>query len=698
MFERTTLVVMLVALPMLFISGCFILSIAKDIYVDVTYTKPDSDGTIYPEYRPYNSIQEAIDHAEDGDNIYVFPGWYNETLIVNKSVRIQALEKHNVTIWKKESSNKYIIEILADMVAIEDLEIVADSGCYVSAIYISGNTVTVQGNRIKVNGTARAVYVDSSTGNTIGNNIVEGGKGVYLISSSDNAIVNNQINNSTDSGIELRSSSNTIIYSNQLFNDNYGIYADDSENINITNNTIVGSKAGGVVIHDGEDVTILDNTFSENPTGLLFDASGGEIRGNTFESNNIGIDLRGSNANIYQNLITKSTLYGLYADKTSQNNLIYNNTFKYNSKNAIEKGENSWDNGEIGNYWDDYNDVDRDGDGIGDFSYAIPGGGIDRYPTGAFLKPPNEPELVSPKDGATNVGLSLELKVKVTDPDSDYLSVYFYDASNNTLLGVKHGIKSGGTASLSIRLPYDKVMAWYVVVNDSKLEATSDIWTFSTLPVPPTNKRPVADPGGPYSGKVNETIQFDGTKSYDPDGEIVFYRWNFGDGSGEILDPKPTHVYREPGRYTVTLTVIDNDGTSDTEATEVEIYAEEEEENIPPVADPGGPYSGKVNEPVQFDASGSYDSDGEIIEYIWDFGDGSTGFGTNPTHTYTKSGTFEVKLTVVDNNGGTSTASTYVEVSSKKKTPGFEFASLLLAVLAVLAILAIKKRQAGGGI
>lgn len=65
---------------------------------------------------------------------------------------------------------------------------------------------------------------------------------------------------------------------------------------------------------------------------------------------------------------------------------------------------------------------------------------------------------------------------------------------------------------------------------------------------------------GPYT--INEVISFSATGSRDPDGNIVKYEWNFGDGdrSGE---PSPTHAYTRTGTFTVTLKVVDNDELAD---------------------------------------------------------------------------------------------------------------------------------------
>ncbi|MDD3818406.1 MAG: PKD domain-containing protein [Actinomycetota bacterium] len=77
------------------------------------------------------------------------------------------------------------------------------------------------------------------------------------------------------------------------------------------------------------------------------------------------------------------------------------------------------------------------------------------------------------------------------------------------------------------------------------------------------------------------------------------------------------------------------------------------EVNHNPVANPGGPYTGKIGEVVTFDGSGSQDTDGSILEYTWDFGDGSivTGSEVRPVHIYNEAGECAIKLKVKDNKG-----------------------------------------------
>lgn len=79
-------------------------------------------------------------------------------------------------------------------------------------------------------------------------------------------------------------------------------------------------------------------------------------------------------------------------------------------------------------------------------------------------------------------------------------------------------------------------------------------------PPPGDNLAPTADPGGPYTATVNFAVTFDGSLSFDPDGDPLTYTWNFGDGSMGT-GVAPTHTYTTTCIYTVTLTV--NDGNQD---------------------------------------------------------------------------------------------------------------------------------------
>ena len=181
------------------------------------------------------------------------------------------------------------------------------------------------------------------------------------------------------------------------------------------------------------------------------------------------------------------------------------------------------------------------------------------------------------------------------------------------------------------------------------------------------NQPPVADADGPYSGTAGVTvITFDGSGSFDPDGNIVSYDWDFGDGNTGT-GVSPTNTYAAAGDYTVTLVVTDDAGDTGTDTSTAAIVAAPQD----PIADPNGPYDGFTGQPVAFDGSGSFDPDGgNITQYDWDFGDGNTGTGVSPSHTYATMGDYTVTLTVVDDEGATSapatTSATIIDITPQE--------------------------------
>lgn len=159
------------------------------------------------------------------------------------------------------------------------------------------------------------------------------------------------------------------------------------------------------------------------------------------------------------------------------------------------------------------------------------------------------------------------------------------------------------------------------------------------------NDMPIAAAGDDRWVAVGETVTFDGSKSKDPDGKIVTYTWDIGDG---ILKNgvKVTHAFDRPGAYPVTLTIQDDSQSiSDKSSDTVVIHV-----NDPPVAEAGDDQT-VTSSVVQFSGGATRDSDGEIIAWHWDFGDGMQSTEASPLHVYRNPGTYAVTLTVTDSSG-----------------------------------------------
>ncbi|MFC1717980.1 PKD domain-containing protein, partial [Candidatus Poribacteria bacterium] len=89
-----------------------------------------------------------------------------------------------------------------------------------------------------------------------------------------------------------------------------------------------------------------------------------------------------------------------------------------------------------------------------------------------------------------------------------------------------------------------------------------------------------------------------------------------------------------------------------------------------PIADVGGPYTVVLNQQVTFDGSGSSDPENDPLTYDWDFGDGNTGTGVNPTHTYTIADDYTVTLTVSDGTHISIPSTTSIEVTGASLADG----------------------------
>jgi PKD repeat protein len=137
------------------------------------------------------------------------------------------------------------------------------------------------------------------------------------------------------------------------------------------------------------------------------------------------------------------------------------------------------------------------------------------------------------------------------------------------------------------------------------------------------------------------------------DAGVLTYSWEFQDQDpAHVSGIQTTRSYRLAGEYTVQLTVTDSAGQSDVTEAAIQVV------NTPPIASCRFSNDAPIpRESVLFDASASFDRDGQLVDFIWDFGDGITQRGTRVSHSYEELGLYQVLLTVVDNSGASSTIS-----------------------------------------
>ncbi len=201
------------------------------------------------------------------------------------------------------------------------------------------------------------------------------------------------------------------------------------------------------------------------------------------------------------------------------------------------------------------------------------------------------------------------------------------------------------------------------------------------------NEPPVADPGPtpdgkpdtePYKCNTGQTITLDGSGSFDPDGQIAKYEWDFnGDGKPDATGPKVSFTCpTAPGSVTIKLIVTDGAGTTNT-AQQTITVTQAPPPNQPPTASCGTvPAEVLVGQTVALDGSGSSDPEGKALNYQWAFlskPTDSQAVIADPTAAVTsfkadKEGSYSVRLTVRDPEGAS--ASCTLSVEAKKLTPG----------------------------
>lgn len=462
---------------------------------------------------------------------------------------------------------------------------------------------------------------------------------------------------SSYSGIHLYQCNKCIIENNMLANNGRGIYLQNSRKCTLSGNTATNNRAYGIVLGSSSYNTISENTAYNSSRGIYLGSSDYNI--------------------IAGNKVTYNNYLGFYECSLCDYNDVYNNYFNNtdvsvksgigNSYNATKtEGANIIGGSYIGgNYWGKpdgtgFSDtaIDRDGDGIADSAYRLPGGSTssDYLP---LVYPLNLPEPVPPTaDFSSNVTSgSAPLDVSFIDKSTGTPVEWNWDFGDGTSLTEQnplHTYSTEGTYTVSL-----------TVRNEKGTNSKSDTITVSQNIGPSEPVSPVADFGtNATEGFAPLAIQFtDFSKN------AVSWSWDFdNNGQPDSTVQNPVYVYENPGDYIVNLMVSNANGTA-SKTLQIKVL-EVEEEKILPVAD----FNTNVTEgyaplPVLFtDRSQNAASTG------WDFeGDGSeeVNYGT-VVYVYTSPGTYTASLTATNENG-TDTKTTTINVMRNPGLPVADF-------------------------
>ncbi len=319
----------------------------------------------------YTKIQDAINDTKDGYIIYVYPGYYNESIVINKSISLIGIGEEKPVIDGK--GNRSAVKIIADGCLLKNFEIVnhgnfgEDKPGFAIEIRNANNNV-IANNTIICNFTP--FFMRNSSFNLISGNKITGGNWVGLhlfLNCYNNTIIYNNISyNPYAIGIELSSSNNTVLW-NTITHNFHGIdvYADNN---NISYNIVSNNKQYGVSIGPGSNNIILHNDICYNgKVGLLIACVSEPATNNVISYNNIssnglrGIYLLGnwpylSNNIIFRNIISYNGGKGIYLYWMCKNNVIQENNFIDNTGGnaGFHLFDRSYRNTWLRNYWSDW--------------------------------------------------------------------------------------------------------------------------------------------------------------------------------------------------------------------------------------------------------------------------------------------------------------------------------------------------------
>jgi PKD repeat protein len=275
---------------------------------------------------------------------------------------------------------------------------------------------------------------------------------------------------------------------------------------------------------------------------------------------------------------------------------------------------------------------------------------------------PVQPSNPSPQHTATQVTTNPVLSWAATDPDGDLVNfdVYFGTMNPPVKLVDNQSASSFHPAALSYQTTY----YWKTIAWDNFGSSTSGpVWSFTTQTTSggssgngdtnQTNDPPVANASqSEQTGFVNTLLIFNGSRSYDLDGYLTKWSWDFGDGTNGTGE-RTIHAYHSLGIYTVTLTVTDNDGATGTDTITVEVGSA----NWPPTKPViKGTRIGTKNKAYLYTVS-SIDADNDFLQYTLTWGDGThntSEFQPNGTlcsfsHSWDAAGKYIITATATDN-------------------------------------------------
>lgn len=307
----------------------------------------------------HTSIKKAVNDANSGDNIVVYPGKYVENIVIDKEISIESKSNNpENTVIQSKTPEKNVIQVNSNKVNISGFKIMGvkntnQSGvnldrvekCNISNSIFSKNfngvsffkseCNTLTNNTVKSNKN-HGIYLQKSENNRVINNIVGSNSryGIFLQRSINNNIITNHIHNHSNNGILVDHSNNNLLKYNKCFDNEYGIYIHSSQSNKLKVNNISNNKIGiqGGLSNKNE---LINNSIIKNRVGIfLYKCNGNDIIANIINENiHKGILLQYSVDNKISNNTLNSNGLGIIMEDFSSNNTVHYNSLSKNRGN-----------------------------------------------------------------------------------------------------------------------------------------------------------------------------------------------------------------------------------------------------------------------------------------------------------------------------------------------------------------------------
>lgn len=538
----------------------------------------------------------------------------------------------------------------------------------------NGHTVDTHGD----NGGSIGVLVHSGAGAlsgvTVKNTVLsEWGEAVNFENVENSSIKSNQIRDSYDNGVILRSSDNNTVEDNQVTNQrdfdptNYGVFLHSSGSNLIDNNTATGSSRDGIAVSVGSHHnTLRDNKAHDNYRSGL----------SVVSSDNTALE--GNNASF-------NTLYGVRLVRTENTSL---------SETA------AFDSG-----WSLLLDDTETGTVVKNFTFE-PGATASLTGTGIKLKPASEPSTSGGNGNGIGYFLNitnesddawayLNLSYNDSGLDEDRLSIYRYDnawSKVSSSVDTDNDYVHGNVSSFSVFTAYEEPDSQPDNGGGGSSGGDSSSNGGNGGGSIGDTRAPIVDAGDDMTVYVGETANFEGSAT---DNSLTLdYTWAFGDSS-TATGKTASHTYDQTGDYTVTLTVEDAAGNTGNDTLQVEVIERQNQTQSPEADFSFEPSPAQIDEEVSFEAAASDPDGGQITSYEWSI-DGEPATGQTVTHSFGTPGDKQVELTVTDDEGETDTVSKTLTVEAPGSPTGRFIGSpgsMALGLLLLLAVLIGLKRS-----